>query len=67
MKTKLPGSKLTVVIRDDSPMVHCGDCPSYRTVVLSLTTQQQEALELRYSHTQNGNAFYESISHLILE
>jgi hypothetical protein len=36
-KTRLPGAVLTVIIRDDSPMIHCGDSPSYRTVSITAT------------------------------
>ena len=59
--------KLTVVMRDDSPMIHCGDCPSYRTVVLDLTPLQQVALTPRKTGSSGGVDMYESVSRCILE
>ena len=67
MKTKLPGNQLTVIFRDDGPMIHCGDSPSYRTVRIILTTEQVSALELRHTHTWQGKEQYEEISRVILE
>lgn len=63
----LPNNRLTVIIRDDAPMIHCGDSPSYRSVSLTLTQEQVEALSLRYSHTQKGTNFHESISKCFIE
>jgi len=37
---------LTVVIRDDSPMIFCGDSPSYRSVQIRLTNEQKSSLNL---------------------
>ena len=56
---KLPPDTLTVIIRDDSPMIYCNDSPSYRTVRVSLTTEQQEVIMLANGH--------ESISMAIIE
>lgn len=39
--------KLTVTIRDDSPMIHCGDSPSYRSVQIELTPEQIAKIKLR--------------------
>lgn len=50
---------LTVIVRDDSPMRFANDCPSYRTVVLQLTEEQQK--QIVYSSE------YEYISRAILE
>jgi hypothetical protein len=58
-KTRLPGAALTVVIRDDSPMIHCGDSPSYRTVSITLGDEQRQRMAFR-----NGN---EEISRAIIE
>ncbi len=64
---KLPSDTLTVIFRDDSPMIHCGDSPSYRTVRVKLTDEQREALALRFSFTSGGNHFWEDISRAIIE
>lgn len=49
---------LTVLVRDDSPMIHCGDSPAYRTIAIELTPEQMQKLNLRS---------YESISRCIIE
>ena len=38
MESKL--MTLTVIFRDDSPMIFAGDTPKYRTVVIDLTEDQ---------------------------
>jgi hypothetical protein len=50
---------LTVIIRDDAPLVHCNDAPIYRTVQMQLTPEQVEAMRLRGT--------YESISKCWIE
>ena len=47
--------QVTVIIRDDSPMLHRGDSPSYRSVAIDLTPEQVQRIGLwhvneRYSH-----------------
>jgi len=66
-KYKIPGGQVTVIIRDDGPLIHCGDSPSYRTVRIELTPEQRSALELRHTHCHDGKDFYEEISKIILE
>jgi len=39
MNTKIPGTKLTIIIRDDSPVMFCGDVPSYRRVTIDLSVK----------------------------
>lgn len=39
-------NRLTVVIRDDIPMIQCGDSPSYRSVQIDLTLEQMRLLRL---------------------
>lgn len=39
--------KLTVIIRDDAPLIYANDTPSYRTAVLELSDEQSEKLKLR--------------------
>lgn len=58
---------LTVIIRDDAPFSCVGDCPSYRTVRIELTEQQEKILVLKKTHTIAGHDYYESISKAILE
>lgn len=66
-KNKLPDATMTVIIRDDSPLVHCNDNPSYRVVRVELTPQQREATGLRWTYSGGGNDYYESISRVIIE
>jgi hypothetical protein len=66
-KYRIPGNKATVLIRNDGPMIHCGDSPSYRTVQISLTPEQINLLELELVGTSNGHDYYEEISKIILE
>lgn len=33
---------LTVIIRNDAPMIYCGDSPSYRSIKIKLTAEQHE-------------------------
>ena len=64
---KLPSDTLTVIFRDDSPTIHCGDSPSYRTVRIKLTDEQREALALKYLFSRGNNHFWEDISRAIIE
>lgn len=57
-KNRLVPGAMTVVIRDDSPMFHSNDSPSYRTVRIYLTTSQREDLAMRE---------FEEISRAIIE
>lgn len=62
-----PGNKLTVIIRNDAPMIHCGDSPSYRSVQIALTEEQMQKLRLNYAHSSGGNDFHEDISKCFIE
>lgn len=64
---KLPGNKLTVVFRDDGPMIHCGDCPAYRSVQIVLTEDQVKALARRQTHSSGPDLYYEDISRCFIE
>ena len=59
--------KLTVIFRNDAPMVCVGDSPSYRTVVINLTPDQERQLELRQTYKSGKTQYYEDISKAILE
>ena len=60
MNQKLIATHLTVIIRDDSPLIHCGDVSAYRRVTIELTEDQKNTLLV-------GANVYESISHCFLE
>ena len=59
--------KITVVIRDDSPMIFCGDSPKYRTVVVKLNEEQEKLLECKKVGCQCNTDIYEAYSQCILE
>lgn len=63
----LPSNKLTVVFRDDGPMIHCGDCPSYRSVQITLTDEQVQALARRPTHSSGATQFHETVSRVFIE
>lgn len=58
---------LTVIFRDDGPMICCGDSPSYRTVRVRLTEEQREALTPQTRYTANSVPIMEEISRAIVE
>ena len=64
---KLPPDTLTVIIRDDAPMVFCNSSPEYRTVRVKLTDEQREAIMLHANSSQCGKPVWESISMAIIE
>lgn len=64
---KLPPDTLTVIIRDDAPVVFCNSTPEYRTVRMRLTDEQREKIMLRANSSQGGNPVWESISMAIIE
>lgn len=53
--------KLTVIIRDDTPLIYCGDSPSYRTVSFSLTDEQVKMLELKNAEEQYSASILERL------
>jgi len=67
MRTKLPAGTLTVVFRDDGPLIHCGDCPAYRSVRIKLTDEQRRQLAMRETHSSGNRTYYEEVSRVILE
>lgn len=67
MKSKSPGNILTVVIRNDAPMVCCGDSPSYRSVRIKLTPEQLQSLRLEQTHGSEPNGFHEVVSRCFIE
>jgi hypothetical protein len=59
--------KLTVIFRDDSPMMFCNDSPSYRSILIELTPQQEEQLKPRYVGCSGATKYYEAISKCFIE
>ena len=64
---KMPGDTLTVIIRNDAPMIHCGDSPTYRSVRITLTNEQLNTMSLMKTGSSFGKPMYEKISHVFLE
>ena len=59
--------KLTVILRNDSPMIHCGDSPSLRSVQVDLTPDQCAAITPRKTGSSGGVDEYETISQAFIE
>jgi hypothetical protein len=59
--------KLRVIFRNDGPLVHCQDSPSYRLVSIDLTPEQIEKLKPRYVYSVGSKDYYEEISKCFLE
>lgn len=64
---KLPPATLTVIIRDDAPLVFFNSAPEYRTVRVRLTDEQRAAITLNANGVQGGKPVWESISMAIIE
>lgn len=58
---------LTVILRNDGPMIFCGDSPSHRSVQINLTHEQCEAIKPRHVGTDCGREVYEAISMAFIE
>ena len=61
------GMVLTVILRDDSPMIHFGDSPAYRSVRVELTPEQVAAIAPRKTGSSGRREEYESISKAFIE
>ena len=61
-KSNLPPKTIRVIIRDDSPLVFCGDTPKYRSVAIELTDEQLQACKLLWVGTDCGRELHESVS-----
>lgn len=59
--------KLMVIIRDDSPLIFCGDSSSYRSVNIVLTDHQCEQLQLKKVGVNCNTEIFENISSCFLE
>ena len=62
---RYPSRKLHVTIRDDAPMVFCGDSPSYRSVEIELTQKQLDRLRLFRTGKAGEEEYFESISRFV--
>ena len=58
---------LTVILRDDSPLIHAGDRPSYRSVRVELTEDQVSAIAPKQTGRVAGKPMFESISQCFIE
>ena len=65
--TPLTERTLTVIIRNDGPLVCANSSPTFRSVRLALTEEQAKSLDLRFTHSSGGDEFYESIAQCFLE
>lgn len=59
--------KLTVIIRNDGPLVFCDDSPSYRSVQIDLTDEQMAQIQLKNVGVNCGRDVTESYSKCFLE
>lgn len=59
--------KITVLIRNDGPLIFCGDAPSYRSVCIDLTDEQVEMLKLKCVGVNCGKDIFESYSRCFIE
>jgi hypothetical protein len=62
-----PGNVLTVIIRDDAPMHYANDSPTYRSVQIKLTIEQQAQLRLQKTFTCHNFTIHETISKCFIE
>ena len=67
MKTKIPANRLTIIFRDDAPLIHCGDSPSYRRVTIDLTEEQRNQIKVNATCTSMGKDIFESVSKCFFE
>ena len=67
MDCKIIATKITAIIRDDTPMLLCGDSPTYRRVTFDLTHEQRTALKVFATGTSMGKPIFESLSRIFWE
>jgi len=65
--TRIPAVRLTVVIRDESPLIHMQEPVNHRTVHIELTQEQREQLALKCVGRAGGTDLYEQIASAFLE
>lgn len=59
--------RLTIIIRDNSPAVHLNEPVSFRRVTIELTEDQAKQLEMKPTHSNGMNQYFEETSHAFLE
>ncbi len=67
MEPIIPNNILTVIIRDNSPMIFLQDAVSHRSVKIELTHEQVEQLKLNWIGTSCGHDYYEEIAQCFIE
>lgn len=58
---------LTVIFRNEAPLVCCNDNPSYRSVTIELTDEQRAKLSCRKTFMSGNTQYYEEISMCFIE
>lgn len=64
---KHPSNKLTVIIRDDGPLIHANASPSYRSVHIQLTDAQVQQLTLKSVAGAGEHEVFEAIDRCFIE
>jgi hypothetical protein len=67
MESKIPGQRITFIIRDDAPLIHCNDSSAYRRVTIDLTPDQIESIRLNATATSMGKPVFGSVSKCFIE
>ena len=67
MKNNIKQKILTVIIRNDGPLIFCNDSPSYRSIHIPLTKDQLNMIDLKVIGKNNGIDIYEKISNCFIE
>jgi len=67
LKEKAAGECLTIIIRDNAPLIFANSTPTYRTVRVRLTEDQQNKIRLKHTGTLGGDEVWEEVSQCILE
>lgn len=62
-----PGRIMTFIIRDDSPFIHMQEPVTCRSVQVTLTPEQQQAIAVRCTGTIAGRPIYEEVRECFLE
>lgn len=60
-------TSLTVIIRDDSPLIHLNEPCALRRVTITLTDEQRHQLRLASLGSRHGQISYEEVSTAFLE
>ena len=58
---------LTVIIRDDTPLICAGASSRYRSVSIPLTEEQKGMLQMKHVCSSGGRDLYEEIDRCFIE